>query len=104
MVPDLYNQGFKINEKYIKDLTDDDKSNIHRLIRAITERNNIADQELVEQVITNPDGTQYTRLVTAAEDRAQEAADLARIEAERLQKIKDEWDPNRPTYQDRGRN
>tara|TARA_R110000851_G_scaffold9429_3_gene35100 strand:+ start:2676 stop:3932 length:1257 start_codon:yes stop_codon:yes gene_type:complete len=104
LVPDLYNQGFKINEKYIKDLTDDDKSNIHRLIRAITERNNIADQELVEQVITNPDGTQYTRLVTAAEDRAQEAADLARIEAERLQKIKDEWDPNRPTYQDRGRN
>ena len=96
LVPDLYNQGFKINEKYADDLIDDDRKNIDRLIRAVAKRSSIADQERVEQVITNPDGTQYTRLVTAAEDRKQRALDKERIEAERLQKIKD--------LQDRGRN
>lgn len=84
LVPDLYNQGFKINEKYADDLTDDDQSNIARLIRAITERNSIADQELVEQVITNPDGSKSTRLVTALVYREEEA------EYDRLKKLEDD--------------
>ena len=84
LVPDLYNQGFKINEEYLEDLTEDDKSNIDRLIRAVTERTSIADQELVEQVVTNPDGTTSIRLVTAAEDRAQQA------EYDRLKKLEED--------------
>ena len=94
LVPDLPNQGFKINEEYLEDLTEDDKSNIDRLIRAIAERSSIADQELVEQVVTNPDGTKSTRTVTAAEDRAQQeeydlrtkALERKRLEEERSQK------------------
>ena len=78
LVPDLYNQGFKINEEYLEDLTEDDKSNIDRLIRAVAERSSIADQELVEQVGTDENGETVVRLITAAEERKQRAEEKDR--------------------------
>ena len=107
LVPDLYNQGFKINEEYLEDLTEDDKSNINRLIRAIGERSSIADQEPVEQVVINPDGTTSIRTVTAAEDREQQEefdrlekakADAAPTPLQRAFETGEEADFNDPTF------
>lgn len=92
LIPDPTNRGFVINEIYSNDLTDDDRKNVNRLIRATAKRSDLSDKQIVPQVIgTDENGQPIIREVTAREDEIMRKKELERLKALELEAEQKEY-------------